>query len=62
MSYFLSFLPEVEDDAIEGFMWYEQKSKGWVKTFLEFPMHVQAKYNIILFQSHKESCGTHKKN
>jgi hypothetical protein len=34
MSYFLSFLPEVEDDAIEGFMWYEQKSKGLGENFL----------------------------
>jgi hypothetical protein len=34
MSYSLSFLPEVEDDAIAGFMWYEQKSKGLGEDFL----------------------------
>lgn len=34
MRYNLSFLPEVEDDAINAYRWYEQKSKGLGEEFL----------------------------
>lgn len=34
MSYSLSFLGAVEDDAIEVFLWYEKKSKGLGEEFL----------------------------
>lgn len=34
MTYALRFLPEVEDDAIAGFSWYEQKSAGLGEEFL----------------------------
>jgi hypothetical protein len=34
MTYTLSFLPEVEDDAISGYSWYETKSPGIGEDFL----------------------------
>ena len=34
MTYTLRFLPEVEDDAISGFSWYETKSPGLGDEFL----------------------------
>ncbi|MBI3923531.1 MAG: type II toxin-antitoxin system RelE/ParE family toxin [Armatimonadetes bacterium] len=34
MTYALRFLPEVEEDAIAGYSWYEQKSDGLGEEFL----------------------------
>jgi plasmid stabilization system protein ParE len=34
MTYSLSFLPEVEDDAISGYSWYEDKAFGLGEEFL----------------------------
>jgi len=34
MSYTLEFLPEVEEDAINGYVWYETKSSGLGEDFL----------------------------
>ena len=34
MTYTLRFLPEVEDDAISGYSWYETKSPGLGDEFL----------------------------
>jgi len=34
MKYTLGFLPEVEDDAISGYSWYETKSPGLGEEFL----------------------------
>jgi hypothetical protein len=34
MSYILEFLPEVEDDVIAGYIWYETKSHGLGEDFL----------------------------
>jgi len=34
MTYTLRFLPEVEDDAISGYSWYETKSPGLGEEFL----------------------------
>ena len=34
MTYTLRFLPEVEEDAINGYAWYENKSKGLGEDFL----------------------------
>jgi toxin ParE1/3/4 len=34
MTYTLRFLPEVEDDAINGYSWYEAKSPGLGEEFL----------------------------
>ena len=34
MTYVLSFLPEVEEDAIGGYRWYEEKGTGLGEGFL----------------------------
>ena len=34
MTYVLRFLPEVEDDALAGYAWYEEKSPGLGDEFL----------------------------
>jgi plasmid stabilization system protein ParE len=34
MTYTLRFLPEVEDDAINGYSWYETKAPGLGEEFL----------------------------
>jgi len=34
MSYHLRFLQEVEEDAIAGYRWYEEKAKGLGEEFL----------------------------
>mgnify|MGYP001593014883 CR=1 FL=1 len=34
MRYSLSFLPEVEEDAVFAYVWYEEKSKGLGEEFL----------------------------
>jgi hypothetical protein len=34
MTYTLWFLPEVEEDAINGYIWYEAKSRGLGEEFL----------------------------
>ncbi|MFQ5825705.1 MAG: type II toxin-antitoxin system RelE/ParE family toxin [bacterium] len=34
MTYTLRFLPEVEDDAITAYIWYEEKSRGLGEDFL----------------------------
>lgn len=34
MRYSLSLLPEVEEDAISAYIWYEEKSKGLGEEFL----------------------------
>lgn len=34
MTYILQFLPEVEEDVINGYVWYESKSRGLGDDFL----------------------------
>ncbi|OGX44560.1 MAG: hypothetical protein A3G37_00010 [Omnitrophica WOR_2 bacterium RIFCSPLOWO2_12_FULL_46_30] len=34
MRYLLSFLPEVEEDAVSAYVWYEEKYKGLGEEFL----------------------------
>jgi len=34
MTYDLRFLPEVEDDVIAGYSWYEEKARGLGEEFL----------------------------
>jgi hypothetical protein len=34
MTYTLSFLPEIEEDALAGYLWYEAKSSGLGEDFL----------------------------
>ena len=43
MIYDLSFLPEVEDDVIAGYSWYEEKAKG-----LAYIPHIRSKQIDIL--------------
>ena len=38
MTHTLRFLAEVEDDAVEGFIWYENKSRGLGEEFLRGSM------------------------
>jgi len=34
VTYTLHFLPEVENDVIDGYFWYEEKAKGLGEEFL----------------------------
>ncbi len=34
MTYTLHFIPKVEEDAINGYLWYEEKAKGLGEEFL----------------------------
>ena len=34
MTYTLQFIPEIEEDAINGYVWYETKSRGLGEDFL----------------------------
>lgn len=34
MRYLLSFMPEVEEDAVSAYVWYEEKAKGLGEEFL----------------------------
>lgn len=34
MTYTLRFLPEIEEDAVTGYVWYETKSRGLGEDFL----------------------------
>jgi len=34
MTYTLRFLPEIEEDVINGYVWYERKSRGLGEEFL----------------------------
>lgn len=34
MTYSLLFLPEIEEDSINGYFWYEEKGKGLGEDFL----------------------------
>lgn len=34
MTYTLQFLPEVEEDVFNGYVWYETKSRGLGEDFL----------------------------
>ncbi len=57
MTYTLRFLPEVEDDAISGFSWYETKSPGLGDEFLRmfYACAGDIPRNPLLYQKvHKE--------
>jgi len=34
VTYTLSFIPEIEEDVIEGYSWYENKAKGLDEEFI----------------------------
>jgi len=52
MTYTIRFLPEVEEDAINGYMWYESKSKGLGEDFLRmfFACANEISWNPLLYQ------------
>jgi hypothetical protein len=57
MTYTLRFVPEVEDDAISGFSWYETKSPGLGDEFLRmfYACAVDISRNPLLYRKvHKE--------
>lgn len=57
MTYTLRFLPEVEDDAISGYIWYETKSSGLGGEFLRmfYACAGDITRNPLLYQKvHKE--------
>ena len=41
MTYDLSFLPEVEEDVISAYSWYEEKARGLGEEFLRMFMPQQ---------------------
>ncbi|NTV06173.1 MAG: hypothetical protein HGA59_06670 [Chlorobiaceae bacterium] len=49
MTYSLEFLPEVEEDVITGYVWYEAKSKGLGDDFLRIFYDAAKKINGILY-------------
>ena len=53
MNYSLSFLPEVEDDVANGYMWYEQKSRGLGEEFLRmfYARAQEIQRNPLLYQT-----------
>jgi hypothetical protein len=34
MTYTLSFRPEIEDDVVAGYVWYEEKAEGLGEAFI----------------------------
>ena len=53
MTYHLAFRPEVEEDAIAGYIWYEEKAKGLGEEFLRL-FYAKAREiprNPLLFRS-----------
>jgi toxin ParE1/3/4 len=51
MSYILEFLPEVEDDVIAGYIWYETKSHGLGEDFLRifYTAAKEIQWNPLLY-------------
>ena len=51
MTYTLRFLPEVEDDAIAAYMWYEEKSHGLGEDFLRmfYAFSIEIQRNPLLY-------------
>ena len=52
MTYNLSFLPEVEDDLIVGYLWYEEKALGLGDEFLRtfYARANELSHNSLLYQ------------
>jgi len=52
MTYTLRFLPEVEEDIIDGYVWYEAKSPGLGEDFLRmfYAGASEILWNPLLFQ------------
>jgi len=54
MKYDLRFLPEVEEDAIAGYSWYEEKAYGLGEEFLRCSM--PAPVNLLEMPSFIKRC------
>lgn len=52
MNYSLSFRPEVADDAISGYVWYEDKANGLGEEFLRvfYACAVDILHNPLLYR------------
>ena len=53
MNFSLSFLPEVEDDVLNGYTWYEQKTRGLGEEFLRmfYARTQEIPRNPLLYQT-----------
>lgn len=53
MTYAISFLPEVEEDAINGFRWYEEKAIGLGEEFLRlfYAIAGEINRNSLIYQT-----------
>jgi hypothetical protein len=53
VKYSLLFLPEVEDDAVNGYVWYEQKTRGLGGEFLRmfYARAQEIPRNPLLYQT-----------
>jgi len=53
MNYSLHFLPEIESDIANGYMWYEQKSRGLGEEFLRmfYAKAQEIQRNPLLYQT-----------
>lgn len=52
MTYGLQFLPEVEEDVIAGYLWYEEKGRGLGEEFLRvfYACANEIPRNALLYQ------------
>ncbi len=52
MTYELSFLPEIEEDLVVGYLWYEDKSLGLGDEFLRtfYARANELAHNALLYQ------------
>ncbi|MGR3318854.1 MAG: type II toxin-antitoxin system RelE/ParE family toxin [Candidatus Anammoxibacter sp.] len=53
MSYSLSFLPELEEDAINGYSWYEEKTSGLGDDFhrVFYALSDEIQQNPLVYQT-----------
>ena len=53
MIYSLSFLPEVEEDAVKGYRWYEEKAAGLGEGFLRvfYALSGEIPRNPLIYQA-----------
>ncbi|MDA3787956.1 MAG: hypothetical protein PF503_05640 [Desulfobacula sp.] len=52
MTYLLNFLPEIEEDVIASYLWYEEKTLGLGEEFLRmfYARAAELSYNALLYQ------------
>ena len=53
MNFSMSFLPEVEDDVLNGYTWYEQKTRGLGEEFIRmfYARAEEIPRNPLLYQT-----------